>query len=287
MLGAALGGIGWACTALTGVDDLTPVQCQGACDGAADAPFAPPEASDVTQPMDAPTSTDVDGGADARFDVGVDARADAGVDAPTLVPIDVVQASTTKPTAAITTLPFMAPVDAHDAIIVCLNYPIADAGVTLVSLTDTLGNSYAVVVGPVDGSNNVHYVAVALDSGAGADTLTLTLSGATNGGSDLLILEYSGLALANAFDVSAWASGSSTATDGMQSGHATTTAAHELILGYAEGNVASAGTGFMEHANQSNNVTEDRVVDAVGSYQAVATSTSGAWTMIMATFRGQ
>jgi hypothetical protein len=211
-------------------------------------------------------------------DVGDARDVDAGS-----VPIAFVQANTIKPTAATTMLALATNVGAHDAIVVCLNYPTA-SGATLSAISDTLGNTYSVVVGPIDAAGDIHYVAVAADSMAGGDTVTVTLSAAPVNGSDLLVMEYSGLALANAFDVSAQASGNGTA---LSSGPATTTAAHELVLGYAEAPSASPGIGFTQRALLSGNLTEDKVVSTAGTYDATATTTTGAWVMVLATFKGR
>ncbi len=207
---------------------------------------------------------------------------DASIDAPP-TPIAFVQQNTAKPTATTTTIALPDQVGAHDAIIVCLNYPLA-ANATLTSITDTLNNTYTVVLGPHPGNSDQHYIAVAFDTAPGTDTLTLTLSAATNGGSDLLVVEYSGLALSGAFDVKSAMSGNGTA---MTSGTAQTTAAHELLVGYAEAPSATAGTGFTMRANQSGNIEEDQVVFATGAYEATATTTTGVWTMMLATFKGQ
>jgi hypothetical protein len=103
-------------------------------------------------------------------------------------------------------------------------------------------------------------------------------------GADLFAVEYSGLALNDAFDVVAYSSGNSAA---MSSGTASTSVAHELILGYAEAPSASAGTGFAARASQSGNLIEDETVFETGPYQATATTGAGGWTMIMATFKGE
>jgi hypothetical protein len=199
------------------------------------------------------------------------------------VPITFVQQNTIKPTAAVTTLSFNNPVAAHDAIIVCLNFPAA-SNATLSGITDSLGNSYAVVVGPIVGNGATHYVAVALDSKPGSDTLSVTATVAPNSGSDLFALEYSGLALSGAFDVSASNSGNSTA---LASGNAPTTSPHELLIGYAEASNAAAGTGFTARATLSGNLIEERVVTSTGSYSATATANAGGWEMILATFKGR
>ncbi len=239
------------------------------------------------QQIDAPVS-ELDAPVDDARPDGMMPKPDAATDAPMVmidapppIPILYVQSNTTKPTSAVTTLTLPDAVASHDAIIVCLNYPV---GPTLTSITDSAGNTYDVVVGPINANSTSHYVAIALDvTGATSDTLTLTLSAATGGGSDWFALEYSGLAHANAFDVTDNASGMGTA---MTSGAATTTFGHELILGYAEASSATPGTNFTMRATQSGNMVEDRTAASTGSFTATATNTSGNWTMILATFRG-
>ena len=195
--------------------------------------------------------------------------------------ITYVQSADAKPTATSTTLALPAAVGARDAIIVCLNYP-SSLGATLSPITDSLGSTYDLVVGPITSSNSEHYVAIATNVAGGSDTITVTLSVAPTTGADLFVLEYAGLALHNTFDVTSNATGSATA---MSSGSATTNAAHELILGYAEAPSATKGSGFTTRVAESGNLVEDEVVFVTGSYDATATTTAGAWTMIMATFR--
>jgi len=268
----------WGCYHPTAASDV-PCSSAGTCPGdqMCDTSQVPPRC--VTKltdggPHDAPP-IDV-----PAIDAPVDSSRPGDAAAP---PITFLQSATIKPTATTTTLAFTTSITAHDAIIVCVNYPLA-SGATLTSVTDTLGNAYTPLVGPIDAAGDRHYVAAAYNSLAGNDTLTVTLSAAPVSGSDLLILEYSGLALSNAFDVSANATGNGTAMD---SGGVTTTFGHELILGYAEAPSATPGTGFTQRAIQSGNIVEDRVVMATGTYDAAATTTTGAWEMIVATFKGQ
>jgi len=203
-----------------------------------------------------------------------------------VVPIAYVQHDTVKPTTSPTTLTLPSMVTAHDTIIVCFNFP-TSAGASLTSLTDSLGNTYNVVVNNVVGNSEQHYIAVAYDVAGGADTLSLALS-ATVSGADMLVVEYSGIASTNAYDVDAYASGTtSTAMTTISSGTATTTFAHELIVGYAEAPSATMGTGFTMRAMQSGNIVEDREVYATGTYAATAVTGAGGWEMLMATFKGQ
>ena len=199
-------------------------------------------------------------------------------------PIDFVQAQASRPLTATATLGLPSPVAVHDAIVVCFDVQAA-SGADLTQVTDTLGNSYAVIVGPVIQLGHVHYIVVALDSPAGADTVTITLA-APPTGSNLLVAEYAGLALVDAFDAGANASGTGAASSPITSGVATTTAPHELVRGYAEAMSSSAGAGFTTRATRAGDLIEDQVVTAVGSYEATAIVT-GTWTMMMVTFRGR
>lgn len=198
-------------------------------------------------------------------------------------PITLVQTAAIKPTATVTTLSFASAVHPHDAIIVCFNYPSATTSTSPPTVTDSHDNTYAFVVGPVTSSSNVHYVGLAMDVAGGSDTISLQLSAAPTG-ADLFILEYAGLALTEAFDVQSNATGTGTSMD---SGSAATTFPHELVLGYAEAPAASAGSGFTGEVSESGNLIEDKTQSVMTSEDATATTTTGAWTMIMATFKGQ
>lgn len=219
---------------------------------------------------------------DAPVDVVSTSAPDAVVADAFVTPIAFVQEAHTKPTTAPTTLALPMDVTEHDTIILCFNFP-ASAGAVVSSVTDTLGNNFRMPVNNVAGNNEQHYIFYADDSPAGADTITLTLS-ATVSGADFFALEYSGLAEHFTFDIEADSSGS---TMVMSSGTATTTNAHDLILGFAEAPNAMAGTSFTARGTESGNLVEDKTVFATGSYAATASTTAGGWTMIMAAFKGQ
>jgi hypothetical protein len=274
---AASGSLLVSCSALTSFDGFT-----GGVSGSADAQVVP-------DAMGARDGTD-GAASDVRF--GDDASsADRGpvADSGGVAPIAFVQSGETdRASNGIVSFPFGKDVTAHDAIIVSVS--VYSTSVTLSSVRDTVGNAYMTVMGPLDGNGTRHYIALALDIAAGPDTVTATLSANPAAYLALHIHEYSGLAASGAFDVGSFNTGTSTATDGMQSGSKTTTADHELIFGYAIslGSMAP-GTGFTARTGfETGDITEDEFVTTRGSYQATATMTSGsAWEMLMATFKAQ
>lgn len=211
-------------------------------------------------------------------DAGADA--DAAADAPLPV-ISAVHAEASSSVTAINSLVLSAPVQAHDAIIVCFTFTSGTR--TLQSITDSLGNTYAVVAGPVVTNGFVHYVAIASDSPGGSDTVTVRLSAEDAGGWDVLALEYTGLALTSPFDTTAYASGNSGT---MTSGIASTSFAHELLIGYGHSTGMMAGPGYTARDTTTENLVEDQVVFTTGDYTATGTTTPGIWTLILATFAG-
>jgi hypothetical protein len=196
--------------------------------------------------------------------------------------ITVAQATGDDSTAAVNSLGLDDQVQQHDAIIVCFSFPSGHAKVA--SITDSLENTYSIVVGPVVANGYGHYVAVAADSPAGTDTVTVTLSEAPAADWELLALEYTGLSLTHPFDTDAYDSGNGSAMD---SGSASTSSAHELLFAYAHATAPMAGSGFAARDSGDNSLVEDEVVFATGSYGATGTATSGIWTVILATFAGR
>jgi hypothetical protein len=204
-------------------------------------------------------------------------------DAAPFVPIMYVQAAANKPTGTSASLPLLGATHAQDAIVVCLNYPVG-AGANLTAVTDEVGDTFAIVLGPLDSASDRHYVAVALDTAGGASDITITTDVALANGADLLAAEYSGIARSGAVDAIAHENGTGTA---MTSGQATTKVTNELIVGCAEASNAMPGPGFAQRTAQSGNILEDRIGDAAGSYEATATDANNEWTMIMVTLEGE
>ena len=192
--------------------------------------------------------------------------------------IAVAQATGGSSNAAAIQVTFSAPVQDHNAIILCFTY--GHGGASLVSMADTLGNNYSLVLGPVVTNNLDHFVAFAPSSPGGTDTVTVTLSAAP-GGWEMLVLEYTGL---TAFDTATYNSAPS--GNMMSSGNVMTRSAHELLLAYGHSTTPMAGPGYTERAIRSSSLVEDSVVFAVGSYSATATTSPGIWTLILAAFEG-
>jgi hypothetical protein len=232
---------------------------------------------------------------------GLLAGASSCVDIPNVVPapptpmeagpsIAFVQAQTTNVRSGTATLSFTNAVGAHAAIIVCFDYDsksVTPAGPT--GVTDTLGNAYNLVLGPVPGFDDTIYIAVAANSPPGRDTITVTLTGAPYSYFEVYAHEYAGIAMSNPSDQTSWTAGTSTAPDGMISGPIVTTAPNDLLFGFGQSaGMSAGGEGFLPRTSFDGNVTEDKVVNTVGTYQATATMLSGThWTMLAAAFKGQ
>jgi Cep192 domain 4/Purple acid Phosphatase, N-terminal domain/Calcineurin-like phosphoesterase len=157
-------------------------------------------------------------------------------------------------------------------------------GGTVSSVSDTLANSYLLASSGATPSGNRLYVYYAINKASGADTVTANLSG---GGVMSDIHEYAGISTTTPLDQAKVSTGSGTAID---SGGVTTTVANELIFGYAgvDGNVVSGpGATFTQRENTGNGEgSEDKIVSAIGSYNATATGGSATWAGAIVTFAG-
>ena len=165
-----------------------------------------------------------------------------------------------------------------------------DTTSTVVSVTDTLGNNYALAVGPtaVSGflSQSIYYLKNIAGAAAGSNAVTVTFNKAA-AFPDIRILEYSGVDTTSPLDVTASGSGnsSSAATTSVA-----TTNANDLILG---ANIVytftgGPGSGFTSRTITSpdGDIAEDKIVTVTGSYSASAPlSASGPWVMQMVAFK--
>jgi hypothetical protein len=223
-------------------------------------------------------------GVGAVNDGQVDASVDSGgVDGGAL-PIAFEQANGDQAqNATSATVDFFTPLKVHSAVIVALDYPSSDVDVT--SVKDSLGQTYAIVIPPYDGGGWRHSIAVALDTKGGTDKVTVLLSAQVTF-IQVYIHEYSGLALTDALDQTSAGRITSPSDAAARSGSVITTQDRELLFGFGAADKIEPGDGFARRTNLFGDVTEDRVVSTVGTYEATATA-AGDWTMLMTTFKGR
>ena len=156
------------------------------------------------------------------------------------------------------------------------------------SVTDTLGNTYTLAVGPTTASGARQSIYYAKNIKGGSNTVTANFTQAAVY-PDIRVLEYAGADTTNPLDVTAAAVGSSTTAN---SGSATTTAANDLIFGadtVATG-TPGPGAGFTTRiiTTHDSDLAEDEIGPTPGSYSATAPlSPSGYWVMQMAAFKVQ
>src|ERR1700722_13697551 len=158
------------------------------------------------------------------------------------------------------------------------------------SITDSSHNMYLVAAGPTTspgaGTQVIYYAQNIAAAAAGTNTVTVTFN-TTVKFPDVRIVEYSGISSSGALDVSVAANGSGTS---LSSGATTTSNANDLLVGanYIGGSFAAVGSGYTQRivTIPDNDLVEDRIVGATGSYSATSTqSPSSWWVMQMAAFR--
>jgi len=165
-----------------------------------------------------------------------------------------------------------------------------DTTATVSSITDKSGNTYTLAVGPTVrsgfGTQSIYYAKNIAAAAAGANTVTVTFSTAAVY-PDIRILEYSGADPNNPVDVKVANTGNSTTSS---SGSVTTTTASDLL--FAANLVGSTttgpGAGYTTRllTQPDEDIAEDRMVTATGSYSATAPITpSNPWIMQLVAFR--
>ena len=165
-----------------------------------------------------------------------------------------------------------------------------DTSATVQSVTDSVGNSYALAAGPLKGTALTQSIYYAKNILAASNSVTVTFSEAA-AFPDVRILEYKGLNTTSPLDVTAGASGTSGSNAVVNSGSATTTSANELIFGagMTNGAFSTAGTSFKaEVITADGDIAEDEVVSATGSYSSTASLGaygSQTWIMQMVTLK--
>jgi len=160
-----------------------------------------------------------------------------------------------------------------------------DTTSTVSMVSDSLGNNYALAIGPTTGTGLRQSIYYAAGIRAGSNTVTVRFNQAA-AYVDIRALEYSGLDPASPLDVKAGAAGSGTTAS---SGAATTTSANDLIFGAGMtiARFSAAGAGFISRiiTTPDADIAEDKTVTTTGSYSATAPNSSGSWVMQMVAFR--
>jgi hypothetical protein len=201
-----------------------------------------------------------------------------------------VQVNSAVPQSAPATvaLPYLNAQTAGDLNVVVVGWNDSTALVT--SVTDSVGNAYALAVGPaaVSGvmSQSIYYAPNIAGAAANANTVTVQFSPAA-AFPDVRILEYSGVDATDPLDVIA--SGQGNDASSVTSAVVTTNAV-DLLVG---ANMVATGTlgadsGYASRVitNPDGDIAEDRVVTSAGAYTAAAPlSSPGAWVMQMVAFR--
>jgi hypothetical protein len=203
------------------------------------------------------------------------------------VPVAFVQGTTAAPGGSVSSIAatFANAQNAGDLNVVVIGF--SNGTRTVQSISDSRGNAYALAVGPTTNSARqaIYYAKNILSAGAGANTVTVSLSG-SSAYVDLRIAEYSGIDTANPLDVTVAGTGTSTSAN---SGSVTTTSANNLLVGaaYSGATVTGAGGGYTQRLSSFNtNNLQDRIVTTTGSYNATASvSPSVFWIMQFAAFK--
>ena len=154
-----------------------------------------------------------------------------------------------------------------------------------ISVSDTLGNTYSLALGPVtDIAQDVTlYIWYVPACKGGTNTVTIVPAGTS--ALEIHVSEWSGLANTNPVDVTAFATGTGVA---VSSGAKTTTSSGDLVFGYGwVFNTASPGTGFTPLSLINGDLDEYQIQSVAGSVAATFTQTSGTWAAAMVAFKSQ
>jgi hypothetical protein len=158
---------------------------------------------------------------------------------------------------------------------------------TVKSVTDSLGNTYKLAIGPTTGNKlrQSIYYAPNIQPGSNIVTVTFSRAAATP---DIRVLEYSGLDPVSPFDVTtAGHSNTLLAT----SGSVTTNFYSELLFGADMAGVGTStsgpGAGYTARImTPDGDIAEDNISSVTGTFSATAPlKTKGPWVMQIATFK--
>jgi len=206
----------------------------------------------------------------------------AGSAGPAFVQVVAAQPQTKQTTVTVTYTKAQA---AGDTNVLAIGW--GDVTSKIAKVRDSSGNTYAVAAPTVHGSvqsQAIYYAPNIKAAAANANTVTVTFNTAA-AYVDLRASEYSGLDATAPFDVAASATGSASTA---ASPSVTTSYSSELIFGAGDtsGVFSAAGAGFTKRiiTNPDSDITEDKTVSAIGSYNATGKQ-SGAWVMQVVAFK--
>ena len=169
---------------------------------------------------------------------------------------------------------FDAPVVAGDLIVVAFDFD-ANTALTPILIGDMRASSYQ-LLGPFDNGTNHQYIAYAVATSSGIDSIAVALMGTSLSYLEVRIHEYAGAWPAAPLDQQIGANGASLAMDGARTPPLTTTRPEELIFGFFTfGGSGAPGTGFTQRSSLAGDVTEDELAVTPGPYTPTATMLSG------------
>ncbi|HTL35153.1 MAG TPA: hypothetical protein VL326_18625 [Kofleriaceae bacterium] len=206
------------------------------------------------------------------------------IDTPALVPAYVQGRGLVNGNAASFSYAFAQPVTAGNTGIIVVDY--VGGGVSLTSLTDTVGTQYAAVVHESDNTIGLN-VWYGRFPASGMNTVTATLDASVNP-YDLRLHEFSGLAATNAADMQMYASGTVASPGPISVGPVTTTAPNELAFATVLCELAQAtgGTNMTEAFRSGGDLTEYAIVPTQQPFTATAdVTTAGDYWLSVVTFR--
>jgi fibronectin type 3 domain-containing protein len=198
-----------------------------------------------------------------------------------------VSAATPQTSQTTVTIPFTKAQGAGNLNVIAVGWNSSSGSV--VSVTDTRGNTYLPAVGPTVSpgfaTQSIYFAANIGAAAAGANVVSVTFSQSVPF-ADIRIAEYSGLSPVDPVDVVATGQGSGTAST---STSVTTTSPDVLIVGanIVSSATTGAGASFTNRliTTPDADILEDRIVSATGNYNATAPILSGTWIMQMVAFR--
>ena len=164
-----------------------------------------------------------------------------------------------------------------------------DSAAQVSSVTDSMGNSYALAVGPTVQSGTatqaIHYAKNIVGAAAGGNRVTVVFNVGANS-PDIRIAEYAGVDPNNPVDVVAAAQGTGTLSS---SGSVTTTNANDLLVGanLVQQGTTGPGAGYTSRVitHPGSDILDDEIVSTTGSYSATAPLNGGARIMQMVALR--